>query len=164
MKFVTLGVYGTTEEHFFQSLQQAGVDTFCDIRWRRGVRGAQYAFVNSARLQERLARLNIRYFHFRDLAPSPALRQRQTRADQADRVAKRQRTELAPVFADGYQSEVLSQFAPREFVQKLEPARIVALFCVERDPRACHRSLVADKLRSELGVETEHLLPCATDL
>jgi hypothetical protein len=35
-KFVTLGVYGFTAEAFFQALQRAGVDTFCDIRWRRG--------------------------------------------------------------------------------------------------------------------------------
>ena len=55
MKFVTIGVYGSDEATFFEALQRAGVDTFCDIRWRRGVRGAKYAFANSARLQKRLA-------------------------------------------------------------------------------------------------------------
>ena len=49
LKFVTLGVYGFTPSAFFEALQRAGVDTFCDIRWRRGVRGREYAFANSAR-------------------------------------------------------------------------------------------------------------------
>ena len=77
MKLVTIGVYGFSEAVFFNALQQAGVDTFCDLRWRRGVRGAEYAFANRARLQQRLAALGIRYLHLRELAPTPALRQRQ---------------------------------------------------------------------------------------
>ena len=48
--FVTIGVYGFDESSFFQTLQNAGVDTFCDLRARRGVRGAAYAFANGERL------------------------------------------------------------------------------------------------------------------
>jgi uncharacterized protein (DUF488 family) len=94
MRIVTIGVYGFSEEAFFRTLQEAGVDTFCDIRWRRGVRGREYAFANSARLQKRLAELGIRYLHFRELAPSPELRKRQTAADKAAGVEKRKRTGL----------------------------------------------------------------------
>jgi len=36
------------------------VDTFCDIRARRGVRGSEYAFANHQRLAARLAERNIR--------------------------------------------------------------------------------------------------------
>ena len=72
---MTLGVYGFTAEAFFEALQRAGVDTFCDIRWRRGVRGREYAFANSGRLQQRLGELGMRYLHLRELAPTPALRQ-----------------------------------------------------------------------------------------
>ncbi|MFN2179799.1 MAG: hypothetical protein ACK2UV_09955, partial [Candidatus Promineifilaceae bacterium] len=54
---VTIGVYGFDETTFFQALKDAGVDTFCDIRRRRGVRGSRYAFANSKRLQKRLAEL-----------------------------------------------------------------------------------------------------------
>ena len=43
-KIVTIGVYGFDETGFFRALQDAEVDTFCDIRDRRGVRGATYAF------------------------------------------------------------------------------------------------------------------------
>jgi hypothetical protein len=34
-----------------------------------------------------------------------------------------------------------------------------ALFCVERDPEACHRSLVAERLEAEHGLAVEHLRP-----
>lgn len=162
MKFVTLGVYGSDEAGFFGALQQAGVDTFCDIRWRRGVRGSEYAFVNSARLQKRLDELGIRYLHFRELAPSPALRQRQWDADKAEGTAKRKRSELSPVFVIGYREEMLAGFDSRKFVEALGPeAKTVALFCVEREPAACHRSLLAAKLQQDLGVDVEHLRPVA---
>lgn len=162
MKFVTLGVFGSDETAFFDALKRAGVDTFCDIRWRRGVRGSEYAFVNSARLQKRLGELGIRYLHFRELAPSPALRQRQWDADKAEGTAKRKRTELSQVFVLGYREEMLAGFDSRKFVEALGPeAKTVALFCVEREPAACHRSLLAAKLQEDLGIEIEHLRPGA---
>ena len=65
MKLITIGVYGFDEESFFQALLAAGVDVFCDIRQRRGVRGATYAFANSQRLQRRLAELGIPVYEVR---------------------------------------------------------------------------------------------------
>ena len=158
-KILTLGVYGATEVGFFAALRAAGVDTFCDLRRRRGVRGSAYAFANSQRLQARLAELGIRYFHLKELAPSPALRQHQKAADQAERTGKRQRTGLSKRFVSGYRQECLSAFDSRKLLEQLGPqARIVALFCVERAPAACHRSLVAERLRRDLGVEIVHLI------
>jgi uncharacterized protein (DUF488 family) len=160
LKIVTLGVYGCGEAAFFAALQQAEVDTFCDIRYRRGVRGSDYAFVNSARLQRRLAELGIRYLHFREVAPSPALRQRQAEADEAQGIPKRQRRVLGDLFITGYREECLGRFDSRQFLAQLgAEAKVVALFCVEREPAACHRSLLAEKLREDLGVEVVHLLP-----
>lgn len=159
LKIITLGVYGATENDFFTALRAAGVDTFCDIRARRGVRGSEYAFVNSQRLQAKLAKLGIRYLHFKDLAPSEALRKRQYAADKADRIAKRKRTELSELFVSGY-GEEHRDFDSRKFIGQLGPeARVVALFCVERAPAACHRSLLAARLQQDLGVETVHLTP-----
>jgi len=59
----TIGVYGLTEADFFQKLLDSNIDTFCDIRRRRAVRGSQYAFVNSKRLQDKLEKLSIRYVY-----------------------------------------------------------------------------------------------------
>src|SRR5437588_11933269 len=118
MRIITSGVYGFSEEVFFQKLQQAGVDTFCDIRWRRGVRGREYAFANSRRLQKRLAELGIRYLHCRELAPSPALRKRQTAADTAAGIEKRKRTSLGEAFIAGYR-EAISCLNSRRFIDSL---------------------------------------------
>ena len=160
LRLVTIGVYGFTPEAFFAALQRAGVDTFCDIRWRRGVRGREYAFANSNRLQQRLAELAIRDLHVRELAPSPASRQRQAAADKAEGVAKRKRAALGELFVTAYREERLVGFDSRKFVEQLGPnARVVALFCVEREPAACHRSLLAQRLHASLGVPVRHLVP-----
>ena len=160
LRFVTLGVYGFTADAFFEALQRAGVDTFCDIRWRRGVRGRDYAFANRKRLQQRLTDLGMRYLHFRELAPTPALRQRQAVADKAAGTTKRKRAALGEVFITGYREERLAGLDSHKFVEQLGPsARVVALFCVEREPAACHRSLLAERLEQDLGVQVVHLKP-----
>ncbi len=160
LEFVTIGVYGWDAERFFAALRAAEVDTFCDIRARRGVRGAEYAFANSARLQDRLAEMGIRYTHCRDLAPSQEVRGQQYAADRATHTAKRQRAALSPTFAEAYVREQLRGFDSTAFVADLgSTARIVALCCVEREPAACHRSLLADRLAKDLDLPIRHLLP-----
>jgi len=160
MKLVTIGVYGFDQHSFFEALSAAGVDVFCDIRQRRGLRGAAYAFANSQRLQRRLAELGIRYLYRRDLAPTAAVRARQAEADKALKVAKRQRRVLGEAFVQDYRAEVLANFDPQSLLDEAGPdAQVLALFCVEREPAACHRSLVADRLRWDLGLEVEHLRP-----
>jgi len=160
MRLVTIGVYGSDEDAFFDALQRAGVDTFCDIRWRRGMRGREYAFANSARLQKRLGELGITYLHFRDVAPSPELRKAQAKADKEHRIARRKRTVLGDAFVEGYCRDILAGFNSRKFVEQFGPdAKIVALFCVEREPAACHRSLLAGRLGKDLGLKVEHIIP-----
>jgi uncharacterized protein (DUF488 family) len=160
LKLVTIGVYGFDEASFFAALQEAGVDVFCDIRRRRGVRGSAYAFANSQRLQQRLAEMDIRYLHRRDLAPTTAVRQRQKDADALAATAKRKRSTLDAAFISAYEEEILAEFDVQALLDELgKDARAVAFFCVEREPAACHRSLVAEKLHQELGLEVVHLLP-----
>ncbi len=159
-KLVTIGVYGYTETTFFDALVEAKVDTFCDLRMRRGVRGALYAFANSQRLQDHLQTLGIKYIHLLELAPSPEIIAKQHQVDKQSGLGQRKRTVLSAEFIDAYQSLRLKNFKAGEFLAKVgEDARCVALFCVERDPAACHRSLVAERLKNELGLEVEHILP-----
>ena len=159
-KIVTIGVYGFDEDSFFEALCRAKVDTFCDIRSRRGVRGSTYAFANSLRLQARLVELGIRYIYRKDLAPTKAVRDRQVAADKATKTAKRKRTALGEAFITAYHTECLAAFDPDSLLDDLEEdAQVVALFCVEKEPEACHRSLVADKLAKELKLEVEDIVP-----
>lgn len=81
MEIFTLGVYNSTEQQFFGKLVENRIDTFCDIRQRRGLRGSQYAFVNSQRLQQRLAEIGISYTYLKELAPTKEIRDKQKEAD-----------------------------------------------------------------------------------
>jgi uncharacterized protein (DUF488 family) len=155
---LTIGAYGWSEATFFAALQSAGVRTFCDIRRRRGVRGHEYAFANAGRLQKRLAELAIAYVHRLDLAPSDALRKAQATADAQSHTARRSRAELTPEFAAAFADEVLTTFDPEAFLTDLAQAGPVVLFCVEREPQACHRGLVAARL-AEAGATVTHLTP-----
>ncbi len=158
-KVYTIGVIGYDADGFFRALQEAGVDTLIDIRRRRAVRGREYAFANSLRLQARLAELGIGYLHRLDLAPTSSLRATQKTADQTAHVATRQRAALSPAFAAAYEREVLDSFDPQALADALPAGATIALLCVEREPAACHRSLVAARLGQALGVEVSHLKP-----
>lgn len=159
-KIVTIGAYGFTEEKFFASLHAAGVDVLCDVRMRRSVRGPAYRFANSGYLQEKLAQMGIRYVHMKDLAPTDAVRGLQHQADKQNRVTKRQRTLLSQQFVQAYTDACLKGLDADEFLKRLGPAcRVVALFCVEGHPEACHRMLLADHLAMHFRVEVQHLRP-----
>lgn len=158
MEFFTIGVYNSTEEEFFSKLENNSIDTFCDIRQRRGVRGAKYAFVNSTRLQEKLKDLGLRYQHILGLAPTKEIRELQKAADNRKGELKRTRNELGEIFSTAYGKDILERFDFKSFLLNLEKvgARRVVLFCVEEKPEACHRSLVTDALEN-LNYKIRHL-------
>jgi uncharacterized protein (DUF488 family) len=75
-------------------------------------------------------------------------------------VRKQHRDVLSESFIAAYEMTCLSTFNPLDFIATLGlDAKAVALFCVERKPTACHRSLVANKLSDVLGVNVRHLEP-----
>lgn len=158
MEFFTIGVYNSTEREFFDKLTNNRIDTFCDIRQRRGVRGSKYSFVNSNRLQERLAELEIKYGHVLGLAPTTEIRDIQKETDLAHGELKSERHQLGQIFTIEYKNKILNKFNIDSFIDSLEQANAdrVVLFCVEELPEACHRSLVANKL-SDLNFKVTHL-------
>jgi uncharacterized protein (DUF488 family) len=156
---VTIGVYGFTAETFLAQLRAADVALLLDVRQRRGVRGREYAWANSARLQAALAAAEIAYRHHKELAPTTELRQLQYREDDRQGVGKRSRTELAPEYRERYVAEILDHADLEAIVAELPTDRPAALMCVERDPEACHRSLIAKRLAARYGAEVSHLRP-----
>ena len=156
---VTIGVYGFDGESFLHRLRQADVRLLLDVRQRRGVRGADYSWANSARLQRALATADIGYRHVTELAPTTELRQLQYREDDRQGVGKRNRIALAPEYAERYTREILDPFDLGALVAELPSDSVTALFCVERDPEACHRSLLAARLRAEYGLSVTDLRP-----
>jgi uncharacterized protein (DUF488 family) len=156
---MTIGVYGWSAETFIEALREAGVGQLLDVRQRRGVRGSEYAWANSKRLQAALADAGIEYVHHPELAPTTELRHLQYEEDARQRVGKRSRAELAPAYVERFIHERLDHVDLAPIVDAMPEDRAAALFCVERDPEACHRSLVADRIHAELGLPVEHLRP-----
>jgi uncharacterized protein (DUF488 family) len=155
----TIGVYGFTAQLFLERLREAGVGLLVDVRQRRGVRGSEYVWANSARLQAMLAEADIEYRHRKELAPTTELRQLQYREDDRQGVGKRSRTQLAREYRERYIAEILNRADLDAVVAELPTDRVTALMCVERDPEACHRSLIAERLAAQYGFEEIHLGP-----
>jgi uncharacterized protein (DUF488 family) len=158
-RVVTIGVYGWTLEAFLVALQDAGVRRLLDVRQRRGVRGPQYAWANSVRLQRALGEAGVAYEHHLELAPTTELRQVQYAEDARQGVGKRSRVELAAEYAERYTREILDHADLDAVAAELPSRGAAALFCVERDPEACHRSIIAARLADEHGIAVAHLRP-----
>jgi uncharacterized protein (DUF488 family) len=156
---VTIGVYGFDGESFLQRLRQVDVRLLLDVRQRRGVRGPEYAWANSRRLQAALAEAGIAYEHHPELAPTTELRQLQYAEDDRQGVGKRSRRVLAGEYARRYTAEILDHADLTPIVSALPGSGTAALLCVERDPEACHRSLIAQLLTEQHCVTVEHLRP-----
>ncbi len=158
-RIVTIGVYNWDLNGFLAALRDAGVQLLVDVRQRRGVRGPQYAWANSRRLQAALAGAGIAYSHHLELAPSTELRHLQYAEDARQGVGKRSRVELAPEYARRYTEEILDHADLDELVAELPSGAAAALLCVEADPEACHRSLIAERLEARYGAIVDHLRP-----
>lgn len=158
-KLATIGVYGFSAATFLAALEDAGVGLLLDVRQRRGVRGPEYAWANSQRLQAALAAAGIAYEHHLELAPTTELRQLQYAADDRAGVGKRSRAELAPEYSRRFLGEILDHADLGAVADAIEEAGTAALLCVERDPEACHRSLVAERLARTHGFARVDLRP-----
>jgi uncharacterized protein (DUF488 family) len=154
----TIGVYGFDRDSFLEALADAGIELLLDVRQRRGMRGSEYAWANAKRLQAALDQANIGYTHLKELAPTTELRQLQYREDARLGEGKRSRTVLASEYANRYTEEILDR-ADLDPIVKWIGASTAALLCVERDPEACHRSLVAARLEQDWGFSVKHLRP-----
>ncbi|SCF09386.1 Protein of unknown function, DUF488 [Micromonospora matsumotoense] len=107
LKLVTIGAYDFDVEPFLQRLRDADVRLLFDVRQRRGVRGPDYAWANSRRLQASLAGAGTAYEHHRELAPTTERRHLQYAEDDRQGVGKRSRRELAAEYIRRYTAEDL---------------------------------------------------------
>jgi uncharacterized protein (DUF488 family) len=156
---VTVGVYGWGLERLVEALRGVDARLLLDVRQRRGVRGREYAWANSIRLQRALAEAGVGYQHRPELAPTTELRHLQYAEDARRGEGKRSRIELAPEYRVRYTREILDRADLHALVQELPQDGSSALFCVERDPEACHRSIVAERLATYPDVVVSHLRP-----
>src|SRR5262249_4648265 len=90
------------------------------------------------------------------LEAQPSTIQKSSRVSRQNRAAK-SHAEASSGSGAGVESgaRVKRLLAPSDWA---EP-QVVALFCVELEPAACHRSLLAARLQQDLNVEVVHLKP-----
>ena len=97
--------------------------------------------------------MGIKYVHIKELAPSKELRGLQKRHDEHVGVTKTLRQTLSEEFVAVYKRDYLERLSLNELEQKIGiEAKVVALFCVEANPKACHRSIVSQWIREGLEI------------
>jgi hypothetical protein len=87
------------------------------------------------------------------------MRSLQRTADTSTRTAKRTRETLDPAFVESYTHLLATPDASAALVQIEAHATRPLLFCVERAPTACHRSLAATHLATLTSASIVDLLP-----
>jgi uncharacterized protein (DUF488 family) len=159
LDIATIGVYGFDLGSFLGALRQADVTLLVDVRQRRGVRGPRYAWANSTRLQEALREAGIGYRHELQLAPTRELRL-SLQSEYAQRgIGQRSRRELSPEYIRRFREEILDSADLDSVVAALPANGRAVLLCLETEPDACHRSLVAERLADRYGAKVTHLRP-----
>jgi uncharacterized protein (DUF488 family) len=156
-KVITIGVYGKSEDDFFDTLVKNDIKILWDIRQRRGMRGKTYSFVNSLYLQRKLQELGIQYQYFKQLSPTMEVRLIQNNIDRANRIWKKNRTELSPIFSEAYLSNLKDPEIVKILSDYIKADEAIALFCVECIPEACHRSVLAKKIADIAIVPIQNL-------
>jgi uncharacterized protein YeaO (DUF488 family) len=95
----------------------------------------------------------------KELAPTTELRQLQYREDDRLGEGKRSRSRLAPEYARRYTDEILDAADLGLVAEALPADGVAALLCVEKDPEACHRSLIAERLAERHGARVINIRP-----
>lgn len=132
----TVGYEGTDIDRFIETLLAAGVTHLVDVR---AVPISRKKGFSKSRLAERLAAEGLDYTHLVDLGdPKPG-----REAARAGRYLEFQRIYRAHL-STGPAADALGALT------NIMSKGTVALLCFERDPKTCHRSLVAEAVVSEV--------------
>jgi len=138
MRLFTIGYEGATVGEFLAALQSAGVERVIDVR---AIPNSRRPGFSKTPLRNALAEAGVDYVHLRALG-TPADGRAAARAgrhDDLERIYAGQ-LELPEAIAEGAQMVGLAEEKP------------TALLCYERDPAACHRSLLLSALTPDAEV------------
>jgi len=139
----TIGYEGAEVDAFVYTLGAAGVDFVVDIREVAASR--RRGFSKNA-LQQHLALADIGYIHFRSLGDPKEGREAMRRGNYQAFLA----IYLERLATDAAQSQL------RETI-RLASERSIALLCYERDPKECHRKIVAERIKEQGTFAIRHL-------
>ena len=139
MRIFTIGYEGATVAEFLAALQKAGVERVIDIR---AVPNSRRPGFSKTPLRNALAEAGIDYVHLRALG-TPADGRAAARAGRKD--------ELKRIYAG--QLELPEAIAETGKMLDLSREKPSALLCYERDPAACHRTLLLEAVVPDAEVE-----------
>lgn len=139
----TIGYEGADLDTFLGTLALAGVEHLVDVR---DVPISRKRGFSKTKLAEALAVAGIDYTHLKPLGDPKAGREAMKRGDYA-------------AFLTIYNCHVSSGEAQRALDTAAEIARNAAtvLLCYERNPKQCHRTIVAEQLLGRDTFELRHL-------
>ncbi len=137
-----IGYEGTDIDKFVASLKAVGVNVLADIR---AIALSRKKGFSKTALRARLEAEGIAYIHFVELGDPKAGRDA-ARAGKFDEFRRIYSSHLASAKATG----------ALRVLEDAALANSVCLLCFERDPRNCHRTIVADRLKTR-GIEIIHI-------
>ena len=143
MKLATIGYEDASLQDTIDRLKAAGVKTVIDVR---AVASSRRPGFSKSMLAASLKAQGIDYVHLRQLGTPKAGRE----AARSGRIA-----EMNAIF-DAHMEEP----APQLELQRAEEIAAQgksALLCYESDPKGCHRSNVAERLRARRAFDVENL-------
>ena len=143
LHYFTIGYEAATMAEFLASLQQAGVERILDVR---AVPNSPSPGFSKNPLKNALAEVGIDYVPLKALG-TPADGRAAARAGRHD--------DLERIYAG--QLDLPEAIVQAEQMRELAEEKPSALLCYERDPAACHRSLLLAAVAGDAAVT--HLFP-----
>ncbi len=128
MKLFTIGYESTTMGEFLDALKSAGVARVIDVR---AVPNSRRPGFSKTPLRHALAEVGIEYVHLKPLG-TPANGREAARAGRVD--------DLKRIYAA--QLDLPEAIVAAEQMRELAAEKPSALLCYEREPAACHRTLL----------------------
>jgi uncharacterized protein (DUF488 family) len=137
----TIGYEGATPESFLRTLVTRGIKGLVDVREVPRSRNPGFSSAALARMLESSA---IHYVHIGSLGSPSSIRE-----------SLRLNHDLSAFFRD-YERHLASVPDALEALETIASSEPTAIMCYERDPSACHRSIIASELNRR-GFEIHHL-------
>jgi len=143
VRIFTIGYEATTMAEFLSALQQAGIERVIDVR---AVPNSRRPGFSKNPLKNALAEVGIDYVHLKALG---------TPADGRAAARAGRHADLERIYAG--QLDLPEAIVQSEQMRELADDKPSALLCFERDPAACHRTLLLGAVAGDAKVT--HLFP-----
>lgn len=142
----TIGYETATPATLVAALQWSRVDLLVDVRAVAASRRPGFA---KRSLEAGVTAVGIGYLHLRGLG-TPADGRLAARAGRHDDMRR---------IYDEHLTTTVAVADLARLADLVAGGRRVCLLCLEREPHHCHRSIIGERLRDELGATTHHLAP-----